>query len=420
MTLQSRQRSLNDALALATATQESQLLEIKASRRRLRDSIRQRRHRARHIEVETVDFTYVSFSSGIGGAEESLRQAIALKGGIVEGVRVSPRRLFACDIDPLRVVAYNAVCTAHGDADTRAVVADITDVEFFSDDFLSSLSDKGVDTLFSCLLCKSVSKAGGRKGLIADELYINALLRIIKIINPQQIFLECVSEVENDVDYNRLVMEPLHELGFDTQTEVFFAAKWGGVERKRWALGGIQQRREYLSLSPFPQGPVGQQREIVLSESLLLPYKIDAIDAEKRAPLWCYETIGGVHQRIDLGAGALAAATLPLLRNNWRSRVMNYQFDEINILVNRHNTAPTLLSSSSGKHRLRDTFGSRYITAKEEGSMHGYSVVTIDALRSALSETNMLSAIGDGFPILPMRDALNKMLIARIKEKMRK
>ena len=172
-----------------------------------------------------------------------------------------------------------------------------------------------------------------------------------------------------------------------------------------------------MSLAAFPTAHVDKKRDLRLETSILLPYVAGAIDASRRAPLSAYETIGGIHQRGNLGAGALAASTLPIMRNSWHSRVMNYQFGEINILKDRNNTAPTLLSSSSGKHRIRDMFGSRYITAREEASIHGYSAVTTDALRSSLCETDMLSAIGDGFAILPIRDALRKMVKARIKEK---
>ena len=388
----------------------------------------------------------VDVAGGCGGS--LIAMAAAVQRLVDDGTRITLEVAHASDIKKDKAVMYSAAAAALN-IPVDVCVADVRDETFFTELLLQSW---GADVLSSCFICKSVSKAGAKKGLKAIVDYITGLFRIIRICRPKQLFLECVEEIESDPDFLRLIIEPLEAMGYKLIHGKRDGSDYADVRRSRWYCIGTLDIDEFNHINTLPPPPDRRRSDLKLKTILLPPHRVTVgvrdstlkvlrgravIDPLSRdaAPRWAY-----------LGKGLLTKAQKAIQvafgdadRFRYSSGIVNYQFFNVNEVIGF--LAPTLTATASSDWYYRDAYGIRLVVALEIALLHGYPLPAIQALllasRSlalakqlrtkkvlkgcldARADAIVRRAVGDGFILPVVEDIFYRMLRARHRTQIR-
>jgi site-specific DNA-cytosine methylase len=395
----------------------------------------------------------VELAAGIGGGLYAAHAA--LERLRAEGVRTRVSVAHASDADSEKVALYSSGAGALG-VMAAAEVVDVRDETYFSVERIAAWGK--VDLLVACIICKTLSSAGKREGLVAVMEFIKGLYRIVSLCRPAQLFLECVEGIERDKLFNAAIIQPLEAMGYLIACGTRAGSDWSDARRDRWYAMATRSMDEFNDFDTLPPPPDRRVADLTLRRVLLGPATTATTAARRAAPAaptalralrsrtvhapppraaapqWAYlphrpTTVAGEALRSALVAGRTG-----------RSAVANYQFQRVNAPKGR--VAPTLTATASSDWHLRDAHGLRVVVAVEAAALHGYTPDVIAALLHAArdiarereraarargmtlkgpldarADAIVRSAVGDGFMLPVVTDMLYRMLRARLRRR---
>ena len=398
---------------------------------------------ARTLSTEIV---MVDLAVGLGGALISMDASV--KRMNASGTPTTLRVAHASDWEKEKTSLYSASAAALG-VPVNVCVADVRDEKYFTTKLIKSWGGaRGiVDTACACIPCETVSSCGDGDGLAAVEDYIVGLFRIIAICRPLQFFLECVERIESDVDFKRLIIDPLEKLGYFLIHGKRDGHNYGSVRRSRWYLMATLNIDEFNLINTLPPPPDRRDTELAFAKILLAPapprrtsiiavvpnelkvLRGRALVSRETAPLWAYLPT----QRLLTKAERAIKERFSAPADGTKSGIVNFQFKRVNEV--KGYLAPTITATESSDWYYHDAYGIRLVTALEVGLSHGYPISVIQALLAAArfiviskqvrnkrilkgcvdsqADNIVRRAIGDGFVLAVVTDILFRMIRAR-------
>ena len=365
----------------------------------------------------TRPLRFVSLFDGFGGA------LVALVLALIGAPHVSVEFVYAADKEKWKTQLAQAVCATassiHNVTHLSAPhVADITNKSMYTPEFCANFGD--VDLTVAGIPCIShTQEANGNKkvrGLRSPECkaIVDGFFNVISNVKTDCLVIECSAKLQADPFFQEDILDRLVLIGLSPCSMILEANNWLPINRLRLFIICFRHYKHYEN---FWGVAIPTSREISLSSIILPPGHIDL-------PIGCYDHVKQGN-RASLSLAATAVSAMPLLKGKGHSIPGVFKRKQFKTLKRarqkigsrrmrkvKRGVVPTLIKSSSGVLRLRDTIGTRSFCAVECGQLMGIPLMFVRAMLKIKSNSQVVQALGDGFAISCLRDLLKNALRA--------
>jgi site-specific DNA-cytosine methylase len=233
-----------------------------------------------------------------------------------------------------------------------------------------------------------------------------AFLDVISVALPGALIVECSDRLCSDPLYETVFLARLKDIGYHVYLDghyVLKASSWVCVERVRTYIVAFRDRD---ACCRFTGAAPPQKRESRVASAILDP-------CDERLPHSVWDRAKSARSKISSQAAqAVQRQKLGEVgvfdHKDFRTKKKRRRMPGSGVIVKgyQHGVLNTLIRSSSRVYRVNTCRGTRTLCALECGRLLGVPDVFVEAMLRVASDSQVTSALGDGFALPVARDVL--------------